>query len=122
MTVSSFTEALLRALAALEGVEQVALRAEGPVVNGPASFREGMFLAFYYNQATGTQAFALIKDAERVWGIDYDNIRGWHLHPVDAPSQHVATEPQSISAIVGLLEHALARLRESYGPDTKEGA
>ena len=121
MTVSAFTEALLRALAALEGVEQVALRTEGPVVNGRASFREGMFLAFYYNQATGTQTFALIKDAERVWGIDYDNTRGWHLHPVDAPSQHMAIEPQSIPAIVGLLEHALARLCESYGPDAQEG-
>jgi hypothetical protein len=110
LTVSSFIETLLRALADLEDVEQVALRTEGPVVNGRASFREGVFLAFYYNQATGTQAFALVKDAERVWGIDYDNVRGWHLHPVDAPSRHVAIEPQSVSAIVRQLGHALAKL------------
>lgn len=110
MTISSFIETLLGTLAELESVEQVALRTEGPVVNGRVSFREGMFLAFYYNQATGTEAFALIKDAERVWGMDHDNVRGWHLHPVDAPSQHVTIEPQSVSAIIRQLGQALAKL------------
>jgi hypothetical protein len=68
-----------------------------------------MFLSFYYNQVTGTEAFALIEGARRIWGIDYDNIRGWHLHPAEAPDQHVAIEPQSVPAIIQWLGQALAK-------------
>ncbi len=113
MDLSSFVESLLAALADLEDVERVALRTEGPVLSGRAYLHKELFLAFYYNQTTGTEAFALVRGTERIWGIDYDNIRGWHQHPVEAPHQHVAIQPQSVSAIIQQLSQVLARQHSS---------
>jgi hypothetical protein len=107
MDVKSFVRALLTALADIEAVKQIALQTEGPIVNGRAHLNEEVFLAFYYNQITGTQAFALVRSKERIWGIDYDNIRGWHLHPLDSPNEHAGIEPQSVSSVIQQLKQVL---------------
>ena len=103
MDVRDFASQLLQALATIEAIEQVVLRPEGPVVSGRAyvtrrinDIRE-MFLEFYFNEQTRTVAFALIKDRGRIWGIDRDNIRGWHLHPLENPSEHIGIEMLSVS-------------------------
>ena len=107
MDVRSFVSELLRALATVEAIEQVALRSEGPVVSGRAYVTAGMFLEFYFNEKTGTIAFALIRDRGRIWGIDRDNIRGWHLHPLENPVEHVGIEKLSVSEIVERLRAVL---------------
>ena len=107
MDVSSFVTDLLAALASIEAIDQVALETEGPIVKGRAYLSGKMFLAFYYNQATATQAFALVKDEKRLWGIDYDNFRGWHLHPMHNPDQHVVIESLPVSAIIQQLKQLL---------------
>lgn len=76
MDVRAFADELLRALADTGLFERVALRTEGPVANGYAYVHENLFLRVYFNEATGTTAFALIEKRERIWGIDYDNRRG----------------------------------------------
>jgi hypothetical protein len=108
MDAPTFVSTLLTALKDLEQVKQVSSSTEGPVVKGRADLAEGTFLSFFYNQTTGTQAFALVKGSERKWGIDYDNARGWHRHPVQNPDEHETIEPQSISAIVQELKRILA--------------
>jgi hypothetical protein len=77
------------------------------VVSGRAHVRGGTFPSFYYNSETGTQAFALVKGSRRVWGVDYDNIRGWHMHPAAEPEQHVPISPQSVPEIIRQFGHAL---------------
>ena len=108
MDVVTFVSELLNSLAALETVQDVTSHAEGPTVRGRAQFVGNLFLAFYYNQITGTQAFALIKDEQRIWGIDYDNLRGWHEHPLRQPEQHVVLEAQTISSIVKRLQDVIS--------------
>ena len=66
-----------------------------------------MFLEFYFNEQTGTIAFALIRDQGKIWGIDRDNIRGWHLHPLENPMGHVGIEKLSVSEIVERLRAVL---------------
>jgi hypothetical protein len=107
MNTGAFTSDLLRALADTELFERVDLSAEGPIVEGYAYVQDDLFLRFYFNQHTRTMAFALIEEERRVWGIDRDNRRGWHLHPVDSPASHVRIEPLSISDIVARLRDAL---------------
>ncbi len=109
MNTAAFVEELLSALAALEAIELTAVHSEGPIVNGRATLREDDFLSFYYNQTTGTQAFALIQDERRIWGIDYDNLRGWHLHPVELPESHLPIDPQSVTEIIQRLGEVLKR-------------
>ncbi len=108
MDVVTFVSELLNGLASLETVQDVTSHAEGPTVRGRARFGEDLFLAFYYNQATGTQAFALVRNELRLWGIDYDNLRGWHEHPWGQPEQHIILESQTISSIIRHLQDAIS--------------
>lgn len=107
MDVKTFTDELLSALADIGRFERVALQAEGPIVSGYAYLDDEFFLRFYFNEFTSTTAFALIENRQRIWGVDYDNRRGWHLHPVDDPTKHVDTSPLSIAEIIELLEKIL---------------
>ena len=123
MDVKAFADELVRALADTGLFERVSLQTEGPIANGHAHVHEGLFLRFYFNEVTGTIAFALIEKQQRIWGIDYDpsaspstllraglrtgNRRGWHLHPVDNPTEHVEIEPLSVSDIAAHLQDVL---------------
>jgi len=109
MDVRSFAVALLRALADTGLFQRVALRTEGPIADGQAHVREELFLRFYFNEHTGTIAFALIEKRQRIWGIDYDNRRGWHLHPADNPTDHIEIGPLSVSDIVARLQDVLLK-------------
>ncbi|MBI5653482.1 MAG: hypothetical protein HZC40_24000 [Chloroflexi bacterium] len=46
----------------------------------------GGFVDAFFNQQTGTTAFALIQNDMRIFGAD--NTSGWHLHPFADPVQH----------------------------------
>ena len=107
MGVRGFASELLWALATVEAIERVALRSEGPVLSGRAYVTAEMLLEFYFNERTGTMAFALIRDRGRIWGIDRDNVRGWHLHPLESPTEHVEIEALSVSEIVERLRAVL---------------
>ena len=100
MDVRAFCSECLSALARADSIERVALQVEGFVVSGRAFLPEGMFLEIYFNEVTQTTAFALIKERARVWGIDRDNIRGWHRHPVREPDGDVEMQRISVSDIV----------------------
>ena len=108
MDVRTFADELLRSLSNIEFFERVALQTEGPVVSGYAYFDENnFFLRFYFNEVTGTIAFALVENQQRIWGIDYDNRRGWHLHPIEQPANHIQIDMLSISEIVVRLQRVL---------------
>jgi hypothetical protein len=109
MDVRTFADELLRALADAGSFTRVALQTEGPVTDGYAYVREDLFLRFYFNERTGTMAFALVEKQKRIWGIDYDNRRGWHLHPVDSPTDHIKIAPLSVSDIVARLQDVLLK-------------
>jgi hypothetical protein len=65
------------------------------------------FVRFFFHQHTQTIAFAPFHKGHRVWGIDRDNRRGWHLHPVDNPASHLQIELLSVSDVVARLRDAL---------------
>lgn len=46
----------------------------------------GGFIDIFYNEQTGTTAFALIRYGKRIFGAD--NTGGWHIHPLENPSRH----------------------------------
>lgn len=111
MNTTDFARDLLTALAVSLPNVKVDLQTEGPIVQGRAYINPETFLAFYFNQVTQTHAFALVKQAQRVWGIDFDSGRGWHKHPINNPADHLPIEPQSISAIIEEFKHALDELK-----------
>lgn len=110
MDVKGFAEALLGALTDTGLFARVSLQTEGPVVRGMAYVREGLFLRFYFNQVSGTVAFALVAGQQRIWGVDFDNRRGWHLHPQENPTQHVKIDALTVQEVVEDLQSVLLSL------------
>ncbi|MBN1873158.1 MAG: hypothetical protein JXA33_02940 [Anaerolineae bacterium] len=113
MDVNDFILELLRALTTLELVGPVDLSTDGPVAQGHIYVRADFFVRFYFNQITQTVAFALIKENRRVWGIDRDSRRDWHLHPVGNPGNHIVIAPLSVTDIVAQLRDVLVTLVDS---------
>ena len=110
MDVKRFVDELLSALAGTERFSQITLQAEGPIVSGYAYVQgdADFFLRVYFNEVTGTIAFALIDKQQRIWGIDYDNRREWHLHPVKNPVEHVQIDPLTVPDIIARLQDVLS--------------
>ena len=107
MDLKTFLTELLAALTDIDLIEDIDLSAEGIVVSGQIILAGKMFLEIYYNEVTETTAFALIKDEKRIWGIDRDNIRDWHVHPLNNPEQHESIQPLTISDIIKRLKNVL---------------
>ena len=108
MDVKTFADQLLLALAEVDHFQNVTVQAEGPIINGYAYINEENFLRFYFNEISGTTAFALIENQQRIWGVDYDNRRGWHVHPLDSPNAHIDIETVSINEIISELAEVLS--------------
>lgn len=113
MDVSNFTSDLLSELARLNFIERIELETEAIIVRGRAYLTENVFVEIYFNECTNTIAFALIKESDRIWGIDNDSIRGWHEHPIENPKSHIETAPASIAQII-------SKLKAAYRKITKE--
>lgn len=104
MDVEQFLGDLLEELSSLDFVEKVDLETEVFIIRGRVILKQEYFLQVYYNAVTHTTAFALLKEKQRVWGIDCDNIRGWHEHPIDKPATHVKIKHQQIADIISELK------------------
>ncbi len=103
--MSDFATDLLRALSTLQAVTAISLESEGPIVRGRATIASmaNAFLEVYHNSRTQTTAFALVVEQRRIWGVDRDRIRGWHLHPLGNPEDHMTVEPLSVAGVIALL-------------------
>jgi len=67
----------------------------------------GGFVDVFYNEQTGTMAFAFIRQGQRVFGAD--NTGGWHVHPFAGPGRHDSLpEPMAFAAFVGEIEQRLS--------------
>jgi hypothetical protein len=61
----------------------------------------GGFIDAFFNEQTGTIAFALIQNDARIFGAD--NTGGWHLHPFENPETH-----QTLSSEMSFAEFVTA--------------
>ena len=100
MDVSQFLHQVLEELSKLPFVQNVDFHTEVFIVKGKVFLGLKDFLQIYFNAKTGTTAFSLVKGKKRIWGIDYDFLRGWHLHPLENPDDHAIIEPKSVKEIV----------------------
>lgn len=58
------------------------------------------FLEVYFNEQTQTLAVAWIEGEKRRWGIDRDNLRGGHRHPLENPDEHQVIPAMSIRDMI----------------------
>jgi hypothetical protein len=64
---------------------------------------DNTFIDVFYNTATDKTAFALIADAQRIYGKDNAKI-GWHVHPLDAQHRHIPCQPVAFSDFLAEVE------------------
>jgi len=53
------------------------------------------FIDVFYNNQTGTTAYALIENEKRIFGAD--STGAWHLHPKEKPDSHKKCKPVSFA-------------------------
>lgn len=111
MDISQFLLILLEGLSGVNFVEKVDIQTEVFVFKGRVILKNNRFLQIYFNEITGTTAFALIEDDRRIWGVDYDNMRGWHVHPLENPEIHHNINKKTIEEIIGMLSEVWSFLR-----------
>ena len=104
MDIDRFLVSLLEELNTSDFVEKVDIQREVFIVKGRVILKKNRFLQVYYNEKTGTTAFALIDCGKRIWGVDCDNIRGWHIHPLKNPDSHINTDSMTINEIIQRLK------------------
>lgn len=71
----------------------------------------GLFIDIFYSARTRRIDFALIKGAERVFGID--NLNGWHRHPFGGVEQHQAIAEPGLAEIFSEIKGVIIEQRLS---------
>jgi len=59
---------------------------------------ENCFISLRYNARNNRIDVALIKNNQRIFG--YDNLKTWHFHPYENPSEHLPCNPPSIGKMI----------------------
>ncbi len=59
---------------------------------------KNLFIDVYGNIDTGRYDFSLIKNSKRIFG--YDNLGGWHYHPLNKSDEHVKCKEPSLKQIL----------------------
>ena len=72
MDINQFLLFLLSSLSTVEFVEKVDFQTEVFVLKGRVILKKNRFLQVYFNELTGTTAFALIEQEKRICGIIVD--------------------------------------------------
>ena len=100
MELKAFLAELVSSLARLDFVASIELRTEAFTVKGRVHLTQRGFLEVYFNERTQTIAVAWIEAERRRWGIDRDNLRGWHRHPLENPEDHQVIPAMSMHEII----------------------
>jgi hypothetical protein len=100
MELKAFLAELVSSLTLLDFVASIDIRTEAFTLKGRVHFKKTGFLEIYFNEQTQTVAVAWIEGERRKWGIDRDNFRGWHRHPLENAENHEAIPAKSIRGII----------------------
>jgi hypothetical protein len=103
MDLREFLAELVSSLARLDFVASLDIRTEAFTAKGRVHLKQRGFVEVYFNERTQTVAVAWIEGERRRWGIDHDNLRGWHRHPLENPEDHQEVPAVGIRDIISEL-------------------
>ena len=122
MELKTFLTELVSGLTLLDFVASIDIRTEAFTLKGRIHFKERGFLEVYFNEQTQTVAVAWIEGERRRWGIDRDNLRGWHRHPLENPEDHQAIPAKSIQDIIKELGEVWRQVHSGPSPGEAESS
>ena len=73
-----------------------------PVAKARIEIKSNIFIEVFFNAETQKHSLALIKNDERIYGID--NTKGWHIHPFENPKSHLPTDEMTFSQFIQVIE------------------
>ncbi len=73
----------------------------------------GYFIALRYNARNGRIDTALIRENQRIFG--YDNLKTWHFHPYENPTDHISCEPPTMEKIISEIKKVYERDKQHSG-------
>lgn len=100
MSPEEFADEIISAIKELEFVDGHSFVIEKSVLKGRIFLSDDKFMQVYVNTLTNSKSFTLIHSDQRIWGIDFDNLIGWHLHPLENPDLHLPIKEKNIVEIV----------------------
>ena len=59
--------------------------------------RVDTFMDIYYNSYSERKDYVLVRQGKRIFG--YDNLYGWHYHPVSDPKRHITCKEPSLEKV-----------------------
>ena len=74
-------------------IQGVRVDIEGPILKSRLFIETDVFIDVFFNSMTGTISYTVVKNRSRIFGIDMDNIRGWHEHSLEHPDTHAPCKP-----------------------------
>ena len=113
MDLNEFQTELISRLSVLEFVKNWEITKKRTTLRIKVYLQKKSLLNIFFNMVLRIQSFALIINAERVWGIDRDSRFDWHEHTTDNPEMHKSIEPQSIEQIIKKLEKVWYQMHKS---------
>jgi hypothetical protein len=104
MEINQFEREIRNALGRLSYVQSLTLiRTKQYILDGRAELEKEYCINIYFNSLTFKLNFSLLAEKKkRIWGIDRDNLLGWHLHPLYETELHQSIPEKSIDEIVSI--------------------
>ena len=84
----------------INGVDVVLI--DEPVAKIKAVIEKDTFINIFYNAETAKYSFALIKNNQRIFGVD--NTKKWHIHTFEEPESHLESGSISLLDFLKILE------------------
>ena len=72
---------------------------------------EKAFIDVFFNSKTKSISFTLVKNDERIFGIDRDSIRDWHKHPFGNPNEHIPCNETNFTTFLEEVKKNLNKLK-----------
>jgi len=82
---------------------------KGSILKYKIWLNKEIYIQIYYNEVASTTAYALIWGNRRIFGIDYDKIRGWHEHPLENPDEHRPCKQTKLTEFLEKVEKNLQK-------------
>lgn len=104
MDLEEFVRDILNQASSSDIIKSSEVKIEAPIVKVRLIIDNSQFVDVFRNFNTSTISFSLIEDKERVYSVDKDSVRDWHVHPFGSPDQHKEADKTTFEEFLNQVE------------------
>ncbi len=107
MHISEFIKAVQSELSHFDYIQEISVESEVFTTRIKVKIKETLYVHIFYNQKTETLSYALLNQQKRIWGIDSNDLAGWHEHTFEDPEGHISIKPKNVYEVIRKLHTIL---------------